>query len=346
MIDPQTRPDKGGATEIPATLLDELAERRGRLNAQLRRVIVGQPEAIDLLTIAVFLQEHALIIGVPGLAKTLLVRTLARCVDLRFSRIQFTPDMMPADVIGTEIIQVDRSTGDRALRFAPGPVFANLILADEINRTPPKTQAALLEAMAERQVTVGGETRRLEPPFIVFATQNPIEQEGAYPLPEAQLDRFMFSVWMDYPSRNEERLITADAERLINESVEVVFHRGDLIRFRQAILQMPVSDHVIDYAIDLVRATRPRDPSSPARTVQPYISWGAGPRASQHLIAAARALAAMEGEPTPSAEHVRRLAMPILRHRLVLNYAATGEGLSARDLVDRIVEAVPEDEYQ
>jgi len=316
------------------------------LRAQIRRVIVGQHDVVEQLLIAILCQGHTLIVGVPGLAKTLLVRTLADALDLKFARIQFTPDMMPSDILGTELIQADPDTGSRTLRFQPGPVFANLILADEINRTPPKTQAALLEAMAERQITVAGATHHLEEPFIVVATRNPIEQEGTYPLPEAQLDRFLLSVWIDYPTRNEERLIAGEAERINAQQVECVFRREDLMRYRNLITQVPVSDHVLDHAVDLVRATRPDNPTCPKTSIKPYLAWGAGPRAAQHLILASKCLALLEGRPTPGADDVRKSAMSVLRHRLVLNYAAAGEGLSSRDLIIRLLEAIPEPNYE
>jgi len=325
---------------------DRLTVGYASLREQIRRVIIGQHEIVEQLLLALLCHGNTLVVGVPGLAKTLLVRTLAKCLDLDFARIQFTPDMMPSDILGTELIQTDQKTGERRLQFQRGPVFANLILADKINRTPPKTQAALLEAMSEHQITIGGETHRLVEPFMVVATQNPIEQEGTYPLPEAQLDRFLFSLWIDYPSRNEERIIAGEAERILHQDVAIVFSRDDLIRYRQLIAQVPVSDHVLDHAVDLVRATRPDDPTCPAETVKPYVSWGAGPRAAQHLILAAKCLAALEGRPTPAADDVRRIAMSVLRHRLVLNYAAAGEGLTSRNIIERLLEAVHEPDYR
>ncbi len=324
--------------------LDGLPRRFAQLREQVRQVIVGQHEIVEQLLIALFCQGHVLIVGVPGLAKTLLVRTLARSVDLEFNRIQFTPDMMPSDVLGTELVENDPGSGRRRLRYLPGPVFVNVLLADEINRTPPKTQAALLEAMAEHQVTIAGETRHLPEPFVVVATQNPIEQEGTYPLPEAQLDRFMFSLWMDYPARAEERIIAAEADRIAHQPVRPVFGRADLMRCRELIGQVPVSDHVIDHAVDLARATRPEDATCP-KTVRPYVSWGAGPRAAQHMLIGARCLCLLEGRPTPSAADVRRVAMPVLRHRLVLNYTATGENITTREIVLRLLDAVDEPKY-
>ncbi len=342
MMIPQAKTDSPPISEEDFA---QLAQGYVALRAQIRRVIVGQHEIVEQLLIALLCQGHTLLVGVPGLAKTLLVRTLARCLDLDSARIQFTPDMMPSDIMGTELLQTDARTGARSLHFQPGPIFANLILADEINRTPPKTQAALLEAMAERQISVGGKTHRLEEPFIVVATQNPIEQEGTYPLPEAQLDRFLFSLRLDYPTRAEERMIAGEAERIQTQSVERVFTRHDLIRYRTLIAQIPVSDHVLDYAIDLVRATRPDDPSCPAVTVKPFVAWGAGPRAAQHLVLAAKCLAALEGRPTPSVADVRRIALSVLRHRLVLNYAAAGENISADDIINRLLNTISEQSY-
>ncbi|MBL1218346.1 MAG: MoxR family ATPase [Planctomycetes bacterium] len=324
---------------------DDLARCAATIREQIRKVIVGQDVIVEQLLTAVFCHGHVLIVGVPGLAKTLLVRTLAKCLNLSFSRIQFTPDMMPSDVLGTELIQQNRDSGERSLKFIPGPVFANIILADEINRTPPKTQSALLECMAEHQVSVAGSTRALDAPFIVVATQNPIEQEGTYPLPEAQLDRFMLGLWMDYPSRSEERLITADIDRFNEQAVEPVFGKDELLHIRQMIAAVPVSEHVVDHAVDLVRATRPGDESCHADLVRPYVAWGAGPRAAQHLVLQARCLAALEGRPTPAAADVRKAAMPVLRHRLVLNYTAIGERLTTRDIIDRVLSTVAEPQY-
>ncbi len=323
---------------------DAIGQRCDRLRQEIRRVIVGQDEAVEDLLTALLCQGHMLIVGVPGLAKTLLVRTLARALDLGFRRVQFTPDMMPSDILGTELIQEDPHTGQRSLRFVPGPIFTQLLLADEINRTPPKTQAALLEAMAERQVTVAGHTQLLEPPFVVVATQNPIEQEGTYALPEAQLDRFMFSLWMDYPSLDEEVRIVAETPRIAAQAVQSVFDRAALLDAAALIERMPVSRHVVEYAVKLARATRPSDALAVEETRQ-YVEWGAGPRAGQYLVAAARALAAMAGEPTPNCAHIRRAAMPVLRHRVLVNYAATGQGIDARQVIDAVLSQVPEPSY-
>jgi MoxR-like ATPase len=323
---------------------DQIRAHAERLSAEFGRIIVGQEAIVRSLLVALFCRGHVLIVGVPGLAKTLLVRSLAGAVDLPFKRIQFTPDMMPSDILGTEMIQEDPATGQRHLKFVKGPVFAQLILADEINRTPPKTQAALLEAMAEHQVTINGQTMILDEPFVVVATQNPIEQEGTYPLPEAQLDRFMFSLWMDYPSKAEEQEIVAQTPRIAGEKLDQVIDRQTLLRYSDLIWRMPVSEHVVEYAVNLTRATRPDEDSAPEVT-EKYIAWGAGPRGGQSLIHAAKALAALEGEPTPSSQHVRQTAMSVLRHRVVLNYTAIGEAVIAATIIEQIVEAVAEPNY-
>lgn len=318
--------------------LDQLTHRCSELQQQLREVIVGQRDVVEQLLIATFCQGSVLIVGVPGLAKTLLVRALASSLKLTFKRVQFTPDMMPSDILGAELIRTDPATGERSLDFVRGPVFTNILLADEINRTPPKTQAALLEAMAEHQVSIGGETHQLDEPFIVIATQNPIEHEGTYPLPEAQLDRFMFGLQMEYPKAAEERRIVAESERIMEAASQIkpLFNATELIKLRRLIARVPVAEHVIDHAVSLARATRPTDDLCP-ESVRQYVSWGAGPRAGQMLVLAAKCLAAMEGQPTPSAHHVQRLAPATLRHRLVLNYAASAEGVTADDIVDRVL---------
>lgn len=342
MMNPQVKTD---AKPISEEDFEQLAQGAVALRAQIRRVIVGQHEIVEQLLMALLCQGHTLLVGVPGLAKTLLVRTLARCLELDSVRIQFTPDLMPADIMGSELLRTDPQTGARVFVFQRGPIFTNLVLADEINRTPPKTQAALLEAMAERQISVGGTTHQLAEPFIVVATQNPIEQEGTYPLPEAQLDRFLFSLHLDYPTRAEELLIAGEAERILSQPVECVFTRAELRRYCELIRQIPVSDHVLDYAIDLVRATRPGDPNCPPETVQPFVAWGAGPRAAQQLVRAAKCCAALEGRPTPSVADVRRVALSVLRHRLVLNYAAAGANISSAEIVQRLLATIPEQNY-
>ena len=342
-----TRESHAGPEALDDRTLDELASKYAALTESLRRVIVGQRDVIEQLLVALFCEGHTLIVGVPGLAKTLLVRSLAGALRLEFRRIQFTPDMMPSDVIGSEILQGESGSGSRRMEFVPGPIFANLVLADEINRTPPKTQAALLEAMAERQVSVGGHTRKLERPFVVVATQNPIEQEGTYPLPEAQLDRFMFGLRMDYPSAAEERRIVAMGEAIAREaeSVEPLFDGHELVRLRESIAQIPVSEHVVEYAVALVRATRPGDGAG-VDAVDKYVAWGAGPRTGQSLIVGAKCLAALEGLPAPGASHVRRLAPSALRHRLVLNYAAGSDGMNSDHVIERILERVEEPDYR
>ncbi|MEM9415559.1 MAG: MoxR family ATPase [Planctomycetota bacterium] len=325
---------------------DAIGGAMDQLRSALGTVIVGQTEAIDLLLCALLCRGHVLVVGVPGLAKTLLVRTLAQAVGLDFSRIQFTPDMMPSDILGTELIQEDEH-GERHLRFVPGPVFAQLILADEINRTPPKTQSALLEAMAEHQVTCAGKTRRLDEPFVVVATQNPIEQEGTYPLPEAQLDRFMFALDVGYPSLDEEKHIVAQTPHIADASakVEPVVDRDALLRFADAVWRMPTSGHVVDYAVRLARATRPDDSEAPD-AVRQYVGWGAGPRAGQALIHGAKALAAMSGEPTPTVVHVNRIAGAVLRHRVLTNYAAAGDGVTPGDMVEAVLSTVEPERYE
>ncbi len=337
-------PDAAHATADTA-VFHQIRQRCDELRTAIQRVIVGQEQVTQALLAAVLCQGHTLIVGVPGLAKTLLVQTLGDCLGLAFKRIQFTPDMMPSDILGTELIQADPDSGQRVLRFMPGPIFAHLILADEINRTPPKTQAALLEAMAEQQVTVTGKTMGLDPPFIVVATQNPIEQEGTYPLPEAQLDRFMFSLWMDYPSKDDEMQIVSQAPHRQTPDIQPVFDRQALLDSSRVIPQMPVSQHVVDYAVSLIRATRPDEPGAPDPTRQ-YIAWGAGPRGGQYLVLGAKALAAIEGQPTPSCDHIRQVALPVLRHRVILNYAATGDGITPADLISQLIEAVPEPDYR
>ena len=317
--------------------LDELPDRFAEIKQRLGSVIIGQEAVIEHLLIATFCQGHALLIGVPGLAKTLLVRALAASLDLSFSRIQFTPDLMPGDILGSEILQTDAATGERSLRFIEGPIFANIVLADELNRTPPKTQAALLEAMEERQVTVGGCSRRLDSPFLVMATQNPIEQEGAYPLPEAQLDRFLFTLTIGYPTEAEERRIAAAGDEPTSKVREFtpIFDGHSLNALRDLIGLVPVSEHVAAYAVRLVRATRPDDPACP-EPVRPLIEWGAGPRAGQALLLAARCLAVLTGDPTPTTKHVARLAPAVLRGRVVLSHVAIAQGLDT----DRVLDSV------
>jgi MoxR-like ATPase len=318
---------------------ERLAEARDSIRRQLGAVIVGQEAVVEEVLIALFSRGHCLLQGVPGLAKTLLVTSLARILDLESSRVQFTPDLMPSDVTGTEILQEDPVTRARSLRFVPGPVFANLVLADEINRTPPKTQAALLQAMQEGQVTAGGTTHDLPRPFFVMATQNPIEQEGTYPLPEAQLDRFFLQALMDYPSLEEERRIVLETTGGKSPKLEPVLGAEEVVELQDLVRRVPVPDAVVDFAVKLSRATRPKDALSPAG-VREWVSWGAGPRASQALVVGAKANALLGGRLAVAREDVARVAKPILRHRLVLNYQAEAEGVRADDLIERLLSAL------
>lgn len=309
--------------------LDLLVERYRRLTAEMGKVIVGQQEAVESLLTAVFSDGHCLLVGVPGLAKTLMVNTLAKTLGLTFNRIQFTPDLMPSDITGSEILDQNRE-----FRFMRGPVFANIVLADEINRTPPKTQAALLEAMQEHSVTVAGKCYRLTPPFFVLATQNPIEQEGTYPLPEAQLDRFMFNVRLDYPSFDEEVRIVKETTVARSEEPEEVLNAEEIVDCQKAIRRMPVVDNVCEYSVRLVAATRREDGNEYAKK---YISWGAGPRASQYLIIGARTHAALHGKYSPDIEDVQAVAHEVLRHRIVRNYYAEAEGISTDNIIDHLM---------
>ena len=313
--------------------LDLLVEKYSALRHEISKVIVGQTEAVDSLLLAILGNGHCLLLGVPGLAKTLMVNTIARTLGLTFSRIQFTPDLMPSDITGSEILDENRQ-----FRFVKGPVFAGIVLADEINRTPPKTQAALLEAMQERCVTAHGTTYPLPSPFFVLATQNPIEQEGTYPLPEAQLDRFMFNVRLDYPSFAEEVQIVKQTTVAPTETVNQVLNADDILNFQQAISRMPVPDNVVEYAVRIVSATRP---SGEATAVSKYISWGAGPRASQYLIIGARCHAALHGKYSPDAEDVNAVALNVLRHRIVRNYYAEAEGISTDEIILKIIQNRP-----
>jgi MoxR-like ATPase len=316
--------------------LNALSDAYDRLRSEIGKVIVGQEEIIEMVVVCLMAQGHALLIGVPGLAKTLLVRTLAGALDLDFSRIQFTPDLMPSDITGTEIIQ-ETDQGTRHFEFAKGPIFANVILADEINRTPPKTQAALLEAMQEHHVTAAGETHALSEPFFVLATQNPIEQEGTYPLPEAQLDRFMLNVWLDYPSFDQEVEVVRSTTAGSQEDPEPVMSAQELRRYQNFVRQVPVADNVIKYAVRMVSRTRPDDDAAPD-FISKYLSYGAGPRASQYLILGAKTLSALDGRMTPAEDDVRRMAIPVLRHRIVPNFNAEAEDISGVDLIERLLD--------
>ncbi|MBM3329512.1 MAG: MoxR family ATPase [Calditrichaeota bacterium] len=313
----------------------QLKTARDRIAAELAKVIVGQNRVIDELLIALLSRGHCLLVGVPGLAKTLLVNTLASVFDLKFNRIQFTPDLMPSDITGTEIIEDDVSTGRKAFRFVRGPIFTQTLLADEINRTPPKTQAALLQAMQEHAVTAAGQTYPLEEPFFVLATQNPIEQEGTYPLPEAQLDRFMFNIMLDYPARDEEIEIVRTTTSLYEPSPERVLTGAEIVELQRLARRVPVSDYVVEYAVDLVRRTRPSHDA--ADYIRQWVTWGAGPRASQYLIIGAKTRAILDGRPTPDVEDVRFAARPVLRHRLVCSFNAAAEGVTSLDVIERLL---------
>ncbi|HXG24270.1 MAG TPA: MoxR family ATPase [Chthonomonadales bacterium] len=327
----------------PANDLAELTRLRESFDAmreQIGRVVIGQNEVIEELLIAILARGHCVLVGVPGLAKTLLVSTLARTLSLSFKRIQFTPDLMPADITGTEIIQEDKVTRERSFVFMRGPIFANVILADEINRTPPKTQAALLEAMQEHNVTAGGRSYALPTPFFVLATQNPIEQEGTYPLPEAQLDRFMFMISVGYPSAEEELQIMRATTSAATADVEVIMHAEDILAVQDTVRRIPVGDHVFRYAMALTRATRPGEADAPD-FVREFLSWGAGPRASQYLILGAKARAAIYGRNYATTEDVAAIAAPVLRHRLITNFNAEAEGIDSDAIIRRLLAYIP-----
>ena len=319
---------------------DRLRDGAQRILAECSKVIVGQRDVLEQLLIALFAQGHCLLVGVPGLAKTLMIRTLADSMDFSFNRIQFTPDLMPSDITGTDILQDDPTTGHKAFKFLRGPLFANVILADEINRTPPKTQAALLEAMQERQVTVGGNKHRLPNPFFVLATQNPIEQEGTYPLPEAQQDRFMFNIKVDYPAEEEEFRIVEQTTRRTRAQVERVLNAEDLLAMQDVVLQVPAADHVIRYAMRLTRKTRTEAEDAPD-FIRNYVTWGAGPRASQFLVLAGKARALLYGRPYVATEDIRAVAAPVLRHRILTNFNAEADGVKPDEIVRRLIEATP-----
>jgi len=337
-----------------AQLLERAAEGCAKLKAEIAKVIIGQDEIVAALLASIFAEGHTLLIGVPGLAKTLLVKTLAEVLGWDFSRIQFTPDMMPADIIGMELLQETlgddgQKSGERHMTFVPGPVFANIILADEINRTPPKTQSALLEAMQERQITSMGKRHVLEPPFVVVATQNPIEQEGTYPLPEAQLDRFMLSLHLDYPDTHEEERIVMEttAPTPENFALQEVVSKTDLLAMQALVRRLPASQHVVSYAVALARATRPGSAAAAAGSdvAQQYVEWGAGPRAGQHMTLIGKAFALMDASPAVTVEHIRRAAPHVLRHRILPNFQAAGEGVTAADIVEQVLAHVSEPSY-
>jgi MoxR-like ATPase len=323
--------------------VENLGKARDTIVTELRKVIVGMDDVIDEMMIAIFARGHCLLVGVPGLAKTLLVSSLAQTMSLSFKRIQFTPDLMPSDITGTELLQEDPETHERRFKFQKGPVFTNLLLADEINRTPPKTQAALLEAMQEKRISSGGEDYELDKPFFVLATQNPIEQEGTYPLPEAQLDRFLFNIMVKYPSHAEEldimRSVTTDDEPDVREVVDA----AAIIEFQHVARRVPVADHVFEYAAALVRATRPDEADAPP-FVKKLMAWGAGPRASLNLIIAGKARAALRGRCHVAVEDIQALSLPILRHRIIPNFAARSEGMTADKLIEKLLAEIPSDE--
>lgn len=319
--------------------VDNISEKVKSIKSEIAKVIIGQEEIIDQLLIALISRGHCLLVGVPGLAKTLLIKTLAEVIDLKFSRIQFTPDLMPSDITGTEILEEDQITKKREFRFISGPIFANVILADEINRTPPKTQAALLEAMQEHKVTTAGVTYTLQEPFFVLATQNPIEQEGTYPLPEAQLDRFMFNLWLDYPKFDEEIKIVQSTTSEYTPNLSKVVTAEEIIAFQNFVRKVPVAENVIEYAVKAANKTRP-DNNSSSDAINQWISWGAGPRASQYMILSAKARAVMNGKYTPNIDDVRSAMVPVLRHRIITNFNAEAEGIKSVDVINKILNEV------
>jgi MoxR-like ATPase len=321
-------------------ILEKLTEAKHLFFKETGKTIVGQKDILDLMLISILARGHSLLVGVPGLAKTLIIKTLSEVLDLSFKRIQFTPDLMPSDITGTELIDINQETGQRSFRFYKGPIFANIVLADEINRTPPKTQAALLEAMQEHRVTAGGKSYNLEEPFFVLATQNPIEQEGTYPLPEAQLDRFMFNLKIDYPSNEDEISIVRKTTTEEKEKISPVMTQIEITEYQNLVKRVPVSDNVVNYAVKIVSATRPS--SSPLEFIKESVDWGAGPRASQFLVLAAKAKAILDGRPTPDIKDVQSLVAPILRHRVLPNFNAEAEGLKIEDILKKLLISIPE----
>jgi len=322
-------------------LVEELNQTYQRITDEVGKVIIGQHKILEHLLIALFSRGHCVLVGVPGLAKTLLIQTLSQVLDLNFSRIQFTPDLMPSDITGTEVIEEDQATGNRTFKFFRGPVFANIVLADEINRTPPKTQAALLEAMQEHKITAAGTTYTLDEPFFVLATQNPIEQEGTYPLPEAQLDRFMFNLLVDYPTTQEENEIVKSTTSAYEADLQKVATFKDISTFQDLVRRVPVGDPVVQFAVKLVRSTRPGSDGTPD-FINEWLEWGAGPRASQYLILGAKTKAVLEGRATPSISDVKMLAKPVMRHRIITTFTAEADGIKPDDIIDKLVETVPE----
>ena len=322
-------------------ILEQLTEAKDSFSQEVGKVIIGQKDILDHMLIALLARGHSLLVGVPGLAKTLLIKTLSDVLDLSFKRIQFTPDLMPSDITGTELIDVDPNSGQRSFRFYKGPIFANIVLADEINRTPPKTQAALLEAMQEHKVTTGGQTYDLDEPFFVLATQNPIEQEGTYPLPEAQLDRFMFNLKIDYPSVSDEIAIVRETTTSKTQILNAIMTKAEIASYQELVRRVPVADNVVEFAVKLVRATRPDSENAPD-FIQHSVDWGAGPRASQYLVLGAKAKAILEGRPTPNTNDIRSLGLPILRHRVLPNFNAEAEGLKVDDILNQLLETILE----
>jgi len=320
-------------------LLKSIAKDKDSFYSELNKVIIGQQEIVEHIFIAILCKGHILLEGVPGLGKTLIIKTISDIMDLEFSRIQFTPDLMPSDITGSEIITKDGEKGDRAFKFIKGPIFSNIILADEINRTPPKTQAALLEAMQEGKVTVGGQTYDIGDPVFVMATQNPIEQEGTYPLPEAQLDRFMFNIVIDYPPYDDEISIVKNNTSMVNPDLNKIIDSKNLLEYQKLVLNIPVSDNLIEYAVQFVHNTRPGYDSAPSITKK-YINWGAGPRASTYLILAAKAKAVLSNKPTPDIDDIISVIKPVLRHRIIPNFNAEAEGIKRDDILDELLESV------
>jgi len=319
-------------------LAERLSESVKKIKNEIAKVIVGQDEIVDQLLISLLSKGHCLLVGVPGLAKTLLIKTLAEVIDLKFSRIQFTPDLMPSDITGTEIIEEDQVTKKRNFKFVAGPIFANVILADEINRTPPKTQAALLEAMQEHKVTTAGQTYTLSEPFFVLATQNPIEQEGTYPLPEAQLDRFMFNLWLDYPSFQEEVKIVQTTTSSYAPKLSKVISAEEIIEFQDLVRKVPIADNVIEFAVKVANKTRPSNDGT--NSIGKWISWGAGPRASQYMVLSAKTRAVVNGRFTPNIDDIKASMIPVLRHRIITNFNAEAEGISSLDVINNLMKEI------
>ena len=328
-------------TQKDLAVLEELSKARQSFFSEVGKVVIGQQKILDHILIALLARGHSLLVGVPGLAKTLIIKTLSDVLDLSFKRIQFTPDLMPSDITGTELIDVDQNTGQRSFRFYQGPIFANIVLADEINRTPPKTQAALLEAMQEHKVTAGGKTYELDEPFFVLATQNPIEQEGTYPLPEAQLDRFMFNLNIEYPSTEDEVSIVRETTTPEIQSLNAVITKSEIATYQDLVRRVPVADNVVEYAVKLVGATRPNSSTAPD-FIQQSVDWGAGPRASQYLVLGAKAKAILDGRPSPNINDIQSLALPILRHRVLPNFNAEAEELKVEDILTRLLDTIVE----